>query len=176
MTKEYYIKNRERILLMRKSNYLKHKDRIIANAKEWSKNNRESRKRIALKYYYKNKNNPKIIEYRRKYDRAHPKYKKYRAQKKINGGNHTIEYWQLLLNITGNKCLFYGCKNLDIEKDHIVAIHNGGNNSEDNIQPLCRHHNASKQCKTVNYLEDYLYNEYYNNDFFIQESLNQNHG
>ena len=43
------------------------------------------------------------------------------------------------------RCSVPGCRRKDIHADHIIPLANGGLDCRDNLQPLCLHHNASKQ-------------------------------
>jgi uncharacterized protein YdaU (DUF1376 family) len=57
-------------------------------------------------------------------------------------GTHIEEEWVMLLEICGYKCL--KCSAEDVVKDHIVPLYQGGADSIDNLQPLCRSCNSSK--------------------------------
>lgn len=61
-------------------------------------------------------------------------------------GTHTKIEWELLKHICGDMCV--SCKGesglLNIEKDHIIPIYQGGSDSIENIQPSCAKCNASK--------------------------------
>lgn len=105
-------------------------------------------------------------------EKSNLRTRKYRAQKKINGGSHTEEEWQRLLNNIGRMCA--KCGSLDnIEKDHIIPISKGGSNSIDNLQPLCRSCNARKSAKEANYIPNLLFFR----DCFISDLMkfNQNY-
>jgi 5-methylcytosine-specific restriction endonuclease McrA len=49
-----------------------------------------------------------------------------------------------VLALHGMTCLFPGCESLEVEMDHVVPLSLGGTHTLDNLQPLCRKHNASK--------------------------------
>ena len=59
-------------------------------------------------------------------------------------GRHTPIEWEALRQACGPSCLKCGETKPDIVKDHIVPIYQGGSDSIDNIQPLCRSCNAAK--------------------------------
>jgi 5-methylcytosine-specific restriction endonuclease McrA len=69
-------------------------------------------------------------------------------------GTHTKIEWQNM-RLYFSECLKCGA-NDDIVKDHIIPIYQGGSDSIDNIQPLCRKCNASKGSKSINYKEMYF--------------------
>lgn len=64
-------------------------------------------------------------------------------------GTHTNEEWESLLDIVGRRCLICGSE--EITKDHIVPIYQGGSDSIDNLQPLCRSCNGSKGPDTTDH-------------------------
>lgn len=57
---------------------------------------------------------------------------------------------ETIFNLHGYICLCCG-KVDDITLDHIVPIYYGGENSIENLQPLCRGCNSSKGTKTIDY-------------------------
>lgn len=58
-------------------------------------------------------------------------------------GTHTQKEWASLVDICGC-CVRCGAEGVELVKDHIKPIYQGGSDSIDNIQPLCRRCNASK--------------------------------
>jgi 5-methylcytosine-specific restriction endonuclease McrA len=87
------------------------------------------------------KANPaKVISYCRQHQRL----------KRANGGDFTEQEWQLLLSEYSGMCAACGSTER-IEADHIVPLSKGGINTRDNMQPLCKLCNTSKQAKTVDY-------------------------
>ena len=70
-------------------------------------------------------------------------------------GTHTKEQWNELLNLCDYKCV--KCQSdINIVKDHIIPIYQGGSDSIDNLQPLCKICNSSKGADSTNYKEIYL--------------------
>ena len=116
---EYYKNNKSRILKQNHKYYEKNKDRCCENNKEWRKNNKE---------------------------RVKKSKRKYKSLKLGAVGNFTEKQFQFLLFHYGKKCL--SCEvtltENNINRDHVVALTNGGNNMIHNIQPLCRSCNISK--------------------------------
>lgn len=89
---------------------------------------------------------------------ADPKFRSYRVQharnqrasRKSAPGSFTRQEWLALLDFYGGVCLSCG-SDTDISADHVVALANGGTNTLDNIQPLCRPCNSKKHVKTIDY-------------------------
>jgi len=61
-----------------------------------------------------------------------------------------------IFELHGNYCLCCGA-NENITLDHIVSIHKGGQNSIDNLQPLCKSCNSKKGVKCIDYREEVLH-------------------
>jgi len=81
---------------------------------------------------------------------------KRRELKKRNaGGKHTFREWQELKAKNNFICL--SCRNseptIKLTEDHIIPISKGGNDSIENIQPLCFTCNLKKNTKIINFLE-----------------------
>lgn len=66
-------------------------------------------------------------------------------------GTHTAAEWELLQTFCRHQCVRCQASDGDLVKDHIVPIYQGGSDSIDNIQPLCRNCNASKGPETIDY-------------------------
>ena len=77
--------------------------------------------------------------------------RKRKAQKKANGGKHTLQEWADLKKRFNNTCPSCLKKEPDIKltRDHIVSISLGGTDNIDNIQPLCGPCNSRKGKKRV---------------------------
>ena len=54
-------------------------------------------------------------------------------------------------------CKAQGRVTLAQELDHIIALHNGGTNNDDNIQGLCIDHHKIKTAKDLGYKERHEY-------------------
>ena len=66
---------------------------------------------------------------------------------KINGGSHTFEEWNSLLESSGHTCMGCGKKGEKLYRDHIRPVLKGGSDSILNIQPLCLRCNFLKAAK-----------------------------
>lgn len=60
--------------------------------------------------------------------------------------HHTLSEWKALLARHGGRCVKCGSSDR-IERDHIIPISKGGDDSIENIQPLCKRCNCSKHNK-----------------------------
>lgn len=118
--------------------YLEHKKKIQAGQKRSIQKNRQKYLDIKKRHYQSHKD--KSLQY------AH----EYRARKLGVGGKYTQKEWKELLNYCGNKCLKCGATTR-LEADHVIPISIGGDNSIDNIQPLCRYCNAQKHVDIIDY-------------------------
>lgn len=59
-------------------------------------------------------------------------------------GTHTPEQWEAMKAWHNETCVRCGATGLEIVRDHIVPVYQGGSDGIENIQPLCRHCNAAK--------------------------------
>jgi uncharacterized protein YdaU (DUF1376 family) len=76
-----------------------------------------------------------------------PTDKQKRSERLANArrlASHSPEDWQALIEVCGAACC--RCKRDDVElvKDHIKPIYQGGSDGIENLQPLCRRCNSSK--------------------------------
>ena len=76
--------------------------------------------------------------------------KKAVKRRKANGFTSKENVRKWVFTTHGEKCLKCGSKE-DVQLDHIVPIHKGGENKLSNLQPLCKSCNVSKGIK----IEDY---------------------
>lgn len=65
-------------------------------------------------------------------------------------GNFTKEQWLFLCNRANNICLKCGLKK-KLTVDHVLPLIKGGTNRIENIQPLCKPCNSSKNKKEIDY-------------------------
>jgi len=137
----YYADNKEAVLERHRLWRAEHPDRIVE---------------ITAKS--KQKHAERIHTYNSAYQKAHPdEYKAHyharRARIKANGGTYTAAEWTALKAKYGNRCLWCGAAEGDIQAngkpvvltpDHVVPIVRGGSNTIENIQPLCKRCNSVK--------------------------------
>lgn len=108
--------------------------------KEWRKNNSERYKCLSKKYRERNRKKLAFLQRTRKY-------------LKKSGGTHSLQEWENLKKKYGYMCLC--CKRMEPEirltEDHIIPLYHMGNNTIDNIQPLCGSCNSRKNKNTIDY-------------------------
>lgn len=129
-TTEWKVANPDKVRASDKRYRLKNKDKIFAANRKWIEENREKKRE---------------------------QFRRYRAQKIVAVGFHTIADIQAMLFSQGGKCA--GCKANAVSKlevDHIVPLSRGGSEWPDNLQLLCRPCNASKGAKTMEEWKDFL--------------------
>lgn len=87
-------------------------------------------------------------------DNQYQRYRSYnsreRVRRKASCYTSKPEIRQKIFDIHGEVCLKCGGKD-DIQLDHIVSVRRGGENSINNIQPLCKTCNIKKGTKTIDY-------------------------
>lgn len=106
------------------------------------------------------RNNPdKTKRYNKAWAKNNPEKKRIycvnRRARVRKAGTLTAEEWVSVLNKYGNKCIHPGCQEKKVEIDHVVPLSIGGENSVNNVQPLCRRHNSSKHTKCTDYRTHY---------------------
>lgn len=66
-------------------------------------------------------------------------------------GTHTDVEWQEMVDAYGGACLRCGSSGVELVKDHIVPLYQGGDDSIRNVQPICRRCNAAKGPESKDY-------------------------
>ncbi len=170
----YYRNNRERYRDYR----LAHSQSQREYKKSWWQNNREHdrvrrearKERINEQRKIRYHNNPdRAKERSRAYKQTHPEYNKNysranpelirrktahrRARKKKAPGTYTVEQWEALKVRYEYTCLCCGRKEPEIKLsiDHVVPLTMGGDNTINNIQPLCLSCNSAKRTRIIDY-------------------------
>lgn len=163
--KERYRNNKEK-LLKQHQEWLKDNPEY---QKKWRKENSEICKRIDKKY---NKTEKGKINQQKKYKRMQEKgwYKKWQKTEKGKANNQrgritrqarerkiintlTAQEWLDILKQHNFKCVYCGRDLFDLftrpERDHVIPISRGGNNTKENVVPACRNCNAKKYNKIL---------------------------
>jgi 5-methylcytosine-specific restriction endonuclease McrA len=140
---------------VRNKKYNKENPEVLARAqKKWYDNGGKD-VRQAWRENNRERWNELVREWRRaNYDPAQNAVQgnKRRAMLKA-GGTFTKDEWLSLCEAYGMVCIKPDCDNTDLTVDHVVPLSNGGTNTIDNIQPLCKSCNSSKGAKTIDYRE-----------------------
>jgi 5-methylcytosine-specific restriction endonuclease McrA len=64
--------------------------------------------------------------------------------------SYTLQQWEDLREQYGHRCMRC-CSNVPLTVDHIVPLSDGGDNTIDNIQALCKPCNSTKHTTTIDY-------------------------
>lgn len=75
-------------------------------------------------------------------------------------GTHTKEEWQEMKSFFNNTCVRCNGKSglVNVEKDHIKPIYQGGSDSIRNLQPVCARCNSSKGSEIIDHRITYCKN------------------
>jgi 5-methylcytosine-specific restriction endonuclease McrA len=84
-------------------------------------------------------------------DKKYSYKRAYRARKYGNGGRHTKVEWEAIKYAYDYTCLWCGKKEPEIKltEDHFIPLTKGGDDSIENIQPLCKPCNSLKNDRLV---------------------------
>lgn len=164
--KEYYIKNKEKILSNVKQKYIKNKKEILLYQKEYYDKNKDYVKNRVKKYA--NKNKEKIKEYCKKYlinnrekiNKHHRKYysfgyglaikKNITSKRRAIKKDSTITSIEILkLQQNAKKCYWCGIslKNIKTHIDHYIPLSKGGEHTLSNLVISCPSCNLNKSSK-----------------------------
>lgn len=122
----------------RKEYYIKNKKKIIQKSVEWGRKNKKLRKIAKDKWRAKNRELTNHLSKRRQ------------AKKAGAVGNYSLEEWHKICERFNHKCVC--CKKKKIlTRDHIIPVSKGGSDYISNIQPLCLSCNSKKSSKTIDY-------------------------
>ena len=162
---EFYRKNKERINRERRKHYNENREKILLSHKMWAKMNRGYLNEYQRNYYHKNIDKMRVHKrnYERKYIKLNPEKihkKRHRANFKRRASEnkiiHTFSYdeWVSKKNATNGICpscnTFVGTEKLTL--DHIFPVSKADEGrvyTIDDIQPLCKSCNLSKNAKIL---------------------------
>lgn len=147
-------KHPERVRAAEKRFREAHPERDSINGRKHYLAHREERLEKAKIYY--REHSKERLAYRNEYSRKHPeKEQEYdhnrRARKLFGGGTVSEEEWIGVLEKFGHKCLCCGKTNIKLTMDHVVPLALGGLHTVENLQPLCRSCNCTKNARTIDY-------------------------
>ena len=141
-TRDNYTDERKREIKEKNHQYyLLNKNKILDNSKRWKIENQE---------YYKEYCRQYSKEYNMSENGKYINRLKVHRRRAIEDSLDKIDYRAVKdkFDRLGNKCVICGSTE-NITIDHIVPITKGGTNDIDNLQPLCKSCNSSKNNKTM---------------------------
>ena len=114
--------------------------------KQLNDDNKDKRKEYAKKHYREHKD--EVLTAQTKYRKAHlGKFVEYthlrREREKLLGNTYSSKTWEYTKQYFNNRCCYCG-KELPLERDHLIAVINGGPTQGNNIVPACKSCNSSK--------------------------------
>ncbi len=136
---EYRERNREKV----KAGSTNYRKRLGASLnkriRQWRKRNPDRDRAIHSKWKANHKDAVNASTHRR------------RAQIKGNGGSYTAAEWQAIKAAQDHRCLMCGRREPEIKLtvDHVIPVSQGGPNTADNIQGLCKSCNSKKHRKVL---------------------------
>jgi 5-methylcytosine-specific restriction endonuclease McrA len=117
-------------------NYERNRDQRVQGFRDYYAENREAVLTANRRWVEENPERASLIS----------RIKKHRRRA---AGTLTVEDWQSVLSLYGDRCLACGAG--DVTIDHVIPISRGGSNTADNVQPLCGTCNTKKATKTIDY-------------------------
>lgn len=126
--------------------YAKNREARIAAAATWSRENREASNAAKRKWSEQHpeahrtarqrwkENNPEVV------NRILQRYRANRVFATIG----YVPTLSELIDFYGPNCMHPNCDRVDVEIDHVQPLSLGGAHSAENLQLLCRSHNAAK--------------------------------
>ena len=119
-----------------------HKEKKAEYGKQYYQEHKEEKNQ----YYQDHK--ATIAEYQKQYAKAHPEQFKQKnqvrmTQKKNLPATLTVEQWINIKQSFNNNCSYCGCTE-KLEQEHFVPLSKGGEYTHNNIIPVCKSCNCSK--------------------------------
>lgn len=66
-------------------------------------------------------------------------------------GTHTADEWTAVLREVAGECVRCGRTDMNLEKDHVQPLYQGGSDAIENLQPICAPCNAAKGPEDLNW-------------------------
>lgn len=154
--RRYWNDNKEYINEQRRIDRRENPEKYEKSSRAYSIRNRD--KLNAKSRLFRLNNPDKTRQLNRAYREKHPEkfteIANRRRVRKLNApGSHTIAEWEALKLYYNYTCLCCGRREPEIKltRDHIIPLVKHGSDYIDNIQPLCRSCNSSKNVKIIDY-------------------------
>lgn len=132
------------------------KEWVASRHRLWASRNRNRQKIYDARYMERHPDRRRIVMLAQTHTR------RLRMARAAKNGTYTFQEWLDLKASYGNRCLCCGDVEPDItlSPDHVVPIALGGDNTIDNIQPLCRKCNRRKSDRVIDYRQGAEVREY----------------
>lgn len=166
--KKHYKSNKKYILAKNNEYYIENKDRILQINKLYYQKNKCHLSKLARKYYKENK--IRIAEWNKQYKIKNPdKVINNRAKRRYRTNNQgngiTKEQWFEMMKYFNWRCAYSGENVWDSNVrsiDHIIPLRHGGLHEINNLVPMFRNYNSSKNDKDI--LEWYKQQDFYSEE------------
>lgn len=165
----HFWKHREKRNAQKRKYMRENREYFDQKAKEWIAANREKYLARKKRWHEANKEeeNAKARERMKQWVSDNPEQHRANCanrEARLKGaeGEYTADQWLELLELCDYKCLACVVNDEDLEedielhRDHIVPLSEGGSNWITNIQPLCQRHNSEKHTQTIDYRPDHV--------------------
>ncbi len=164
--KQYYLKNREKLLEYQRNDREENPEKIKNIKKKYRRKNRDKIKKYNREYEKTENAKERNGRYERtdKFKETNENWNKSEKGKASRQRRHfnrqvrerkgintlTAQEWLDILEDYGYKCAYCGCEfdeNNLLTKDHIIPISKDGNNVKENMVPACKRCNSKKKDK-----------------------------
>lgn len=134
-----------------RENYIANKAKRIESQRQYRSRNEDRIRRRARIYRLTHRQQRREAEHRRRLDSPETASLRFRRREaRQRGLEHTLtaaEYEDILERY-GYACAYCGRSDVELEKEHIIPVAQGGGFTKDNIVPACKSCNLRKWAKT----------------------------
>ena len=147
----YYLRNREEFLLKAKQYRKANPEKRKAAAQRYAKRHPEVLRAKSQRYFERHPERRKAID--KRYAQSHPatiRVRNNRRKARLAGVLHslTVQQWEAILTLHGNRCAYCGRDDVRMTQDHVVPITRGGGHTADNVVPACLSCNSKNGART----------------------------
>jgi 5-methylcytosine-specific restriction endonuclease McrA len=130
----------------------KHQQALATYTKKWQEANPYRIRELRRNWYLANREHErsKSAAFKKANPVLYRGYQRMRLARLEDGPRLSDAEWLEVVAVCGAACLKCGSEE-DVTIDHIVPVSRGGQDTKDNVQPLCRACNSSKKRKVIDY-------------------------